>query len=168
MYPLYRFLWLHQHRTAALAVEECFTCLKRRGSSGYEVDIFWKNYRKILFRHQDIAAMRAVDDRNRAAPVSLAGNQPVPQTVVDLAVSDSHFLDFLCNSFAGFFRGQSVEFAGIDKESVCIVCLIHVFQLKIMFLVLDNQLDRKIVLFANSQSLWSPCGTAMTAPVPYS
>lgn len=112
--------------------------------------------------------MRAVDDRNRAAPVSLAGNQPVSQTVVDLAVSDSHFLDFLRNSFAGFSRGQSVEFAGIDKESVCIVCLIHVFQLKVMFLVLDNQLDRKIVLLANSQSLWSPCGTAMTAPVPYS
>ena len=44
---------------------------------------------QLVVRHGDLAAVRAVHDRDRAAPVALTAQQPVPQTEVDGPLADA-------------------------------------------------------------------------------
>ena len=45
-------------------------------------------YRQVLFRHRNDTAALAMDDRDRAPPVALARDSPVPQPEIDLADSN--------------------------------------------------------------------------------
>ena len=47
---------------------------------------------QLVVRHGNLAAVRAVDDRDGRAPVALAGDQPVAHLVVHLALADALLL----------------------------------------------------------------------------
>ena len=64
-----------------------FTRSQRRYGTGCEFDVFRQLDRQLVFRYELFAAFRAVDDRNRSAPIALTGNEPVAQTIVDAAFS---------------------------------------------------------------------------------
>ena len=48
-----------------------------------EIDIVGQLDRKVALGHRDHAAIGAMDHRNRAAPVALARNAPVPEAIGD-------------------------------------------------------------------------------------
>ena len=53
------------------AVHEGFARSKRALGAGRKLDICRQFYRQILFRDEDFAALRAIDDRNGCAPIAL-------------------------------------------------------------------------------------------------
>src|SRR5690242_20316734 len=57
-----------------------------------EGDVLRQRDRQIFFRHRHDAAFLAVDDRDRAAPITLARNAPVAQAVIDLALANASLL----------------------------------------------------------------------------
>ncbi len=74
--------------------------------------------RQLVFRDGHLAALRAVDDRDRCSPVPLARDQPVPQAVVDCGPAAAFgcqlghdLLDRLC-------RAQPVQRTRVDVRSV--------------------------------------------------
>ena len=56
---------------------------------GPEVLHLWQQHRQILVRHGNRAAGVAVNDRDRRAPVALAGDEPVPHPVAHRRPPDS-------------------------------------------------------------------------------
>src|SRR6185437_14117648 len=94
-----------------------------------EGDVVRQPDRQILFRHGNDAARLAVDDRDRATPVSLAGNAPVAQAVVYLALRHrtiSARLPFkpLGHVLLRLFDRHTVEEARIDHAAVADISLI--------------------------------------------
>src|SRR5262249_22795817 len=88
-----------------------------------EGDILGKLNRQILVRHRHHAAFLAVDDRNGAAPVTLARNAPVAQAKLNLALADRTIaarfaLKTLRDFFLGFWDAQSVEEARIRELAI--------------------------------------------------
>ena len=51
-----------------------------------EADVVGQGHRQIFFRHRHHAAFGAMDDRDRAAPITLPRNAPVAQPIIDLAL----------------------------------------------------------------------------------
>ena len=58
-----------------------------QGFASGKVDILGQAYRQVLFRHRHQAALVAVDHRDGVAPITLAGDQPVAQTELHLALA---------------------------------------------------------------------------------
>ena len=68
-------------------VDPVLAAAERRRALGREVEAVGRRQadRQLVVGHGDLAARRAVDDRDRRAPVALARDQPVAQAVVDRA-----------------------------------------------------------------------------------
>ena len=97
--------------------------------------------RKLILRNRHVSALRTVDNRNRLAPVSLAGEYPVAQLVVDSLAANTHFFNHLRSFLLQDRRLHSVPLAGIDHGSACLcVGLCHVLNL---FSVLGDNLDNR-------------------------
>ena len=65
------------------------------------------------------AVALAVDDRDRAAPVALAGDEPVAQAVVDGAVALALAVEPVDDALLGLAAGQPVEVGtGVDQRPV--------------------------------------------------
>ena len=91
MCPSCRFRAGRRRRTSALDVEEGFALGERvAGAVGNQV--FRQHDREILLGDGHGAAARAVDHRDRGAPVALAGDAPVAQTELDLFVAEARAL----------------------------------------------------------------------------
>ena len=58
------------------------------------------------------------DDRKRLAPVTLAGEEPVAQLVLDAALAEAVRLQPVDHLRLGFGGGQAVEEAGVDGDAV--------------------------------------------------
>ncbi len=91
-----------------------------------EGDVLRQRHRQILFRHRHGAALLAVDDRDRAAPIALARNAPVAQAVIDLAlrhraVAARFFLEPLGDVVECFGGTHAVEKARIDHCAVAVI-----------------------------------------------
>ncbi|MEI9988187.1 MAG: hypothetical protein WDN69_36880 [Aliidongia sp.] len=84
----------------------------------FEADIVGQLDRQILFRDRDDAAGRAVDDRDRAAPIALPRYAPIAQPVLDRAVAAALRLEMLDHRALGIGHGQPVEETGIDRDAV--------------------------------------------------
>ena len=63
------------------------------------------------------AALVAVHHGDGLAPVTLAGEHPVPQLVVDLGRADALLLQPLCDGGDGVLDGEAVEEVGIDQDA---------------------------------------------------
>ncbi|MNI03343.1 hypothetical protein D3C73_562430 [compost metagenome] len=80
-------------------------------------------HRQVLLRHRNYAAYLAMDDRDRATPVALAGNTPVTQAEIDFTLAlrciCQHLLrQLVSDDLEGFFRRLAVEEARIDHHAV--------------------------------------------------
>ncbi|MNZ83004.1 hypothetical protein D3C78_1017200 [compost metagenome] len=79
--------------------------------------------RQILFRNRHHAADFAMDDRDRATPVTLAGNAPVAQAEIDLAlglrrVAQHLSRELLHDRLKSVRRIHAVQEAGIDHHAI--------------------------------------------------
>ena len=67
-------------------VQEAVVVAQRRLPGRAELDVVGRQHRQLVLGHGHGAVLGAVDDRDRAAPEALPGEQPVAQPVVDLAL----------------------------------------------------------------------------------
>ena len=108
-------------RRAALgtgAVHE-FLALQKRGSAvGSEVHVVRQLDGEILFGNGDFAAVRAVYHGNGAAPISLAGDEPVAQAVVGLEFARAFFFQPFDDGDFALFAAHAVELAAVDHHAV--------------------------------------------------
>ena len=91
------------------------------GLAGAQVQILGKRHRQLVLGHGDDAAVLAVDGRDGVAPITLAADEPVAQTELDLATAAAHGLE------VGHDRGLALGvlaaaharvLAGLDKGAL--------------------------------------------------
>ena len=83
-----------------------------------EGDILGQGDRQVALGHRHDAAARAMDDRDRAAPVALARHAPVAQAVIDGALADPQRLGAGGDLLLGRGDGHAVEEVGIDHHGI--------------------------------------------------
>ena len=76
-----------------------------------------QHQRQLILRQGHIAALGALHDGNGLAPVTLAGEHPVTQLIVDLGMTDPVLLQVLDHGFLGLFHGHAGHKAGIDHDA---------------------------------------------------
>ena len=94
-----------------------------------EAHIVGKLHRQILLRHRHDAASRAMDHRDRTAPITLPRDAPVAQTILRLPLGDRPALHCLFGESVGdgglgVLDAESVEKAGIDQRAVARIGLL--------------------------------------------
>src|SRR6185312_14177341 len=83
-----------------------------------ERDIFGQYHREPILRHRHRPALRAMDDRNRAAPVTLPRYAPVAQSPVHLALAAAFALEAFCQCIERSPVIHAVVLAGVDERAV--------------------------------------------------
>ena len=78
--------------------------------------------RQLILRQSHIAALVALDDRNRLAPVTLTGEYPVTQLVLHLGMADALFAQPLDHSRDSVLNGLAVEKIRVDQNTGLILC----------------------------------------------
>ncbi len=86
------------------------------GAVGHEV--LGQPDRQLLVGHRDVAAGRAMHDRDRAAPVALARDAPVAQAPLHLLVAQAFGAQVGRDGLHRRLVGQAVIFPGIDAHAV--------------------------------------------------
>ena len=125
-------------RTPVRASGESPTCLmlQRR----------WQNHRKVILRDRHHAAGVAVDDRDRASPVTLAGDAPVAEAELFGAGSLAMLGQVTAMAaLAGPLR-HAGERAGVHQDAVLLVGLGEAVGRQRLPRGLDHHLDRQAVL----------------------
>ena len=95
----------------ALAVDEALARRQWRQRALVKRDILWQHDRQVFLRHEDFAAVRAVDDRDRRTPVALARDEPVAQAEVDAALAEAFPLGLVHDALHGFLDIEACEFS---------------------------------------------------------
>ncbi len=93
-------------------------CQRRFSSTRRLVGFHFRQLqRKLFFRNRNISALRAVYNGNRLAPVTLTGEYPVTQFVIDRLASNPHLLDDVRSFFFQDFGLHTVPVTGIDQHA---------------------------------------------------
>ena len=90
--------------------------LEGRGHA-LEGHVLRQYHRQLGLRHRHRPAGGAVDDRDRTAPVALAGDPPVPEPVVDLAAAPAVAFEVRRDGVEGRLRVQTVEGPGVPEHA---------------------------------------------------
>ena len=123
-----------------------FARSQRRYGASRELDVFRQLDRQLVFRYELFAAFRAVDDRDRSAPIALTGNEPVAQAIVDAAFPQSLFFHVVDDGFHGFMHFHARERTGIDQDAVLVfIGMVHFFQLQFVVFRLQSDDLRDVV-----------------------
>jgi hypothetical protein len=104
----------------ALALVELGHLGQRRAGAG-DLDVLGQDDRQLVVGHRHVAAGLAMDDRDRAAPVALAGNAPVAQAELHLLVAEVLGGEVGGDGVDGGFVAQAVVLAGIDQLALDLV-----------------------------------------------
>ena len=91
---------------------------ERRLACGPELDVLGQKDRQLVCWDGHDPVIRAVDDRDGAAPVALATYQPVPQPVVDLARTDASALEELDRRSLCCGHVEAIEETAVDLLAV--------------------------------------------------
>ena len=98
-------------------IEEFLAFCQRALAVWSKFHVIRKCHRKILFFHHHFTAVIAVDDGNRRTPVSLPGDQPVSQSVVDLQGPAVSLLQPQSDLLFGFFAHEAIKFSGVHHST---------------------------------------------------
>ena len=107
----------------ARRVQEALVEAQRRLAGRPELDVVGREHRQLVVGHRHGAVVGAVDDRDRAAPEALPGQQPVAQAVVDLALADALLLEPVDRLGDGVGLVEAVEPLAVDGRAVADVRL---------------------------------------------
>ena len=72
---------------------------------------------QLFFRHRLLAARRAINDRDRRAPIALAADQPVAHAIVHFRPAQPSFQQVSRDAFDACLVGQTVIRTGIDHHA---------------------------------------------------
>ena len=91
-----------------------------------EGDVLGQDDRQLLRRHRHDAAILAMDDRDRTAPVALARDAPVAQAEIDAALGDRPAAPRLAleparHLLLGLVDAHAVEEARVDQAAVAVI-----------------------------------------------
>ncbi|MND77976.1 hypothetical protein D3C80_696800 [compost metagenome] len=92
--------------------------LRQRAAGAVRHHVFRQHHRQLVFRHRYVATARAVDDRDRAAPVALAADAPVAQAELGARLAEAFLLQGHLEGVEGAREVQAVELAGVDQLAV--------------------------------------------------
>ena len=116
----------------AFAVNEFFGGCQRRFSTGSKAYVLRQTNRQLVFRNQNLATMRAIDDRNRSAPITLTADQPIAQTIVYTAFTEAFSFSLVHDSAHSLVHFHAGEFAGVNQHAFFFfVSAGHFFQLQL-------------------------------------
>ena len=99
-------------------MDKFFTLRERRNRPLFKPDVLRQLHGQFFFRHQHHAAFWAMDDRNRRAPVPLAGNEPIAQAIIDLPFSKALRLRFVDDRLHRVMHFHAGEFSRVDQYAV--------------------------------------------------
>src|SRR5208283_1254180 len=74
---------------------------QRRPSVLGKINVCREHYRETLIRYRHYSAVRAMNDRNWRPPVSLSGDSPITNTVINRQPTFAHSLEFLSDLLLG-------------------------------------------------------------------
>jgi len=77
-----------------------------------------QEHRQLIFRHRNPAALLAINQRDRLAPVALAGEDPVAQLEVDLLLAQALFSQPGDDALLRLRNGQSIKEAGVAEHAL--------------------------------------------------
>ena len=100
-------------------VHKGLACCQRRFTLACELYISRQQDRQIFFLLRNPSTVVAVNHRDRSSPVSLSGDEPVSQLVVDGLLADFLFFQVVDDLFDGFLVVHAVEHFGVDHRSFC-------------------------------------------------
>ena len=110
-------------------------------------------HRQLLVGHRHVAALRAVDDRDRAAPVALARDAPVAQAPVHLLLARALRLQIGGDRIDRLLVIEPVVLAGVDADAVLgVLGLATADRRASPSAMADHRLDRQAVLAARTRS----------------
>ena len=144
--PLWHGVDLSLCRAAALracGVDPVGDLCKRglAGAGGQVACHLWQCQRQVFLGKRYIAAVRTVHNRNRLAPVPLAGEDPVPQLIVDGLMAAFVLFKELQHLVDGILLVKSVQPLGVHMDSILGPCLgLHIYRR------FENLDDRQIEL----------------------
>ncbi len=129
-------------------VDERLHALEHRLTLGLVVlHVFRQQHRQLVFGHRHDAALRTVNHRNRCAPVPLARDQPVLQTVIDHPPADALLLQERRDLLDALVRPRPVELPRVHHRSHIRVGFGQLIRTSNFGLrTFDNDLDRNLVL----------------------
>ena len=130
----------------AFDVHEFFALCKRRFAVGVKFHVIGKFDGQIFIGHGHDPAFRAVHDGNGRAPVALAGNQPVAETVVDFFLSFALFGEIIGDLVSRVLAEPPVELQAVDADAV-----LAEGEHRFARFVFDDFCDGKIIFLRESE-----------------
>ncbi|ABA48399.1 hypothetical protein BURPS1710b_3452 [Burkholderia pseudomallei 1710b] len=97
--------------------------LRERVARAVRHEILRQHDGQVLLRHRHVAARRAVDDRDRRAPVALARDAPVTQSVGDLLVAEAARLQLGRDRVDGRVVREAVVLAAVHAHGARLVAV---------------------------------------------
>ena len=83
-------------------------------------------HRELIFGNRVDLTILIIGDRNWAAPVALAGNQPVAHPVGDFGATNTLTVQPGDNLFTGVFAAGAVELAGVDELAFAVIAAVGI------------------------------------------
>ena len=146
-------------------VDELRHAAQRRAALLRNFNLLGQHHRQLLVRNLHQAALLAVNDRDRRAPVALAAHPPILQPEGDLGLAkcscDGDLLELLFRVGAA----QSVVLAGVDRARPLPNRTEDSLRQSCRYGLMTCTIGRPYFV-ANSKSRSSCAGTLMMAPVP--
>ena len=90
-----------------------------------ERHICGQHHGQLVARNADRAALVAMDDRDRRAPVTLAAHPPIAQAILGLALAPASSFGAADDLGAGGGAGQAIQKVAVDRDSARGLCLDH-------------------------------------------
>ncbi|MNM23327.1 hypothetical protein D3C81_337250 [compost metagenome] len=109
-----------------------------RAGNAVHHHIFRQDHRQLVFWRWHHGTVFQRDHRDWCAPITLAGNAPVAQTVVNLALTNAFGDQFVGNGVETVLVIQTVKLAGVEQRAF----LGHRFSLYIRLAAVEGQNDR--------------------------
>src|SRR5690606_14756206 len=121
--------------------------LVQRVAAAIGNQFFGQNHGQVFFWNRNRAAIFAVDDRDRGAPVTLTGNAPVAQTIGSLFLAQFLGVQVCGNGIHGRDVCQAVVLAGIDGLTLLLVAVPVLPLGGVVFLAFytNDLIDRQLV-----------------------
>ena len=88
-----------------------------RAGDAVHDDVFRQDNRQLVFRRRHHGTVFQGHHRNWRAPVTLAGNPPIAQAVVNFALANAHRGQFIGNGVEACFVIQAAKFAGVEQHA---------------------------------------------------
>ena len=131
------------------AVYKGLTLSQWRYRTLLELYILWQHYRQLILWYKLFTTVITVNNRNRCTPITLTGNQPVTETIVDTALTKALSLSLVHNALHSSLNVHARELSRIYQHtSLVYIGLSHFLQLQLLVLWLESNNNIQLILLS--------------------